>query len=272
MSATFLLFAAIASALASDCPSTDAHDRSLADVTAAMEAAEAMFTTNIERFARLMAPVRVTVGCLAAPMTPELAARYHRLYALQRDPSGRFGADSVAVAGSLRAARVLDPTFTFSDDLLPPGHPMRDAHDKMPPDPGPTERAKAPREGELWFDGSPSRERPVGAATVFQLVGPDLQARTTVYLPADAILPEYPLDPVLRRSLSRGAAAAALLAAAAWSGALATEARFDAGGASLPSAEAKKLRSTNNALFVAALSGGAVAVGLGAGAVAVGQR
>lgn len=259
-------------AWASDCPTTDAHDRSLADVEAAMEAAEAVFTSNVGRFGKLMVPVRVTVGCAAVPISPELAARYHRLYALQRDPSGRFGVESAAVLGSLRAARSLEPTFDFDASLLSAGHPMRAAYETTPPDRGATQRVKAPAEGTLWFDGAPSRERPLETATVFQHVADDGAALTTVYLPADAPLPEYALDPVLRRGLTRGALAAGAVAAASWGGALATEARFSAQGTALGPEEAKALRNGNRALFGVAVSSASIAVGLGAGAVVVGPR
>lgn len=262
-----------ATAVAGDCPVGDPIDRTVDDLEASFELAEETFVGNPDRFGRVVSgPVKITAGCLAEPITVELAARYHRLYAIHQDPSGKFGLDSGVVAASFRAARALEPAYTFPDDLLPPSHGLRAAWDALPPETPATERVRAPRHGQLWFDGTPGLERPTSAATFLQWTDATQAVVLSAYVPAGAPLPDYPRVPVLRRGLTAGAIGTGVVATGLYTGALIAEARLKGPDPPRDLDRLRALERTNHGLFLGSVSSAAVAVGLGVSALLVGER
>lgn len=266
-----MLGLALTVALAGDCPEGDPVDRVNTHVEESLDAAEGMFARSVDRFGKLMVPVRATAGCLSEPIRPTIAARYHRLYALQRDPAGKFGLESELVAGSLRASRALDSTYEFPPELLAEDHALRAAYAKLPPDLPATERIPAPREGMLWFDGTATLDRPLEVATFYQRTDESGAVVESTYLGSGVPLPPYERDPVRRRRLTVSMITTGAVAAGLYTGALASEAQFkhrDADGL----ADLESMRTTNRALFVASVGFGVTAGGLGLAAYLVGPQ
>jgi hypothetical protein len=138
-----------------------------------------------------------------------------------------------------------------------------------------------PAEGSLWFDGDPAR--PVDRPTLALWLRADGSVATSAYLwPQDALF-AYP---------TRSAPAVAVAAPRARTGRPSRWLAIAAGGAvaagaatyvlaarshdafwdpTTPDAEVEGLRARTNALFVASMSLGGVALGAGAGAVLVGR-
>lgn len=267
-----MIFLLVEAALAGECPEGDPLVATNAQVTEALDAAEAKFPADADRFVKLMGPVRVTAGCLTEPIQAAVAARYHRLYALQRDPAGKFGLESSLVAGSLKAARALDSAYEFPPALLADGHPLRDAYAKLPPELPDVQRVPAPREGKLLFDGTASLDRPVDVATFYQRTDASGAIVESTYLATGAPLPSYEVDPVKRRRLGISALATGALAAGLYTGALVTEAQFNNPDRAASLGDLESMQSTNRALFGASIGFGLTAGGLGLAAFLVGAQ
>ena len=78
-------------ALAGDCPDFDSLGASAETAAQRLTQAEALYPAiydNIGEFSELGPWVVDGVSCLTVPISPALAARYHRFRALQEDPLG----------------------------------------------------------------------------------------------------------------------------------------------------------------------------------------
>lgn len=155
----------------------------------ALDAAEQAYVSlDVPEFERAMTEVDFVVPCLEAPAPPATVARLHRMRAL-----GRFAAgDRDGSTASLRAARRLEPDYTFSEEVLPKGFELRDLYEGLPADPPTVEHLPKPaRDTEAWVDGAPSRERPIDVPTLWQTVraGAVLETR---YLEPTESTPWYP--------------------------------------------------------------------------------
>jgi hypothetical protein len=210
----------------------------------------------------------LVLPCMGDLVPPELAARTHRLLALQRFELG----DPDAAATSMAAARATDGSAEVPAEWLPAEHPLRTAWAGAEP-PG-TVRVPEPRVGTLAFDGRAGRERPRGVPTLVQRFDAAGVAQSTAYLGPREALPDYEAIPRRRRALTAGAigagAAGAGLLVGSWlqyRGLLA-----DAADPAVPADALTAQRATVNVLFV--LGGGLVGAGagLGVGAAAVGPR
>ncbi len=258
------LIATVASAL--DCPDRLTREE-LATQLGAAEAAwvelDAVgFRDRANELAGLLLP------CMGDLVPPDLAARTHRVLALQRFELG----DPEAAARSIAAAKAVDPASAFPTGWLAADHPLvaawgaaeAPAYGKVP----------EPRVGSLAFDGVTGRERPRELPTIAQEFDAAGVARATRYLGPRETFDGYDAIPRTRNTLIATGAGAGVSGAALLVG-IWLQYRSLLANAADPLAPADDLqgqRATTNALF--ALGGGfvGVGIGLGAGAIAVGQR
>ncbi len=153
-------------------------------------------------FGQALDDARLMLPCLGGLVGPPMAAHYHRLEGIRLYAAG----EQDKALSAMRAARVLEPTYRFSDDLLPPEHALRLAFEALGSAEGRTERPPQPREGELAFDGTRGPRRPTDRATLVQLVGPEGAVTATAWLAPGAPLPEYRARPRTRDRLFLGSA------------------------------------------------------------------
>lgn len=266
-----------------DIPASCVEPVSLAGFDARLDDAERAFAgLRVEAFGDTMDQVALELPCLAEPLTPLAAGRYHRLQGLRQ-----FVAQNEERAvQSFAAARSADPEASFSEALLPSGHAVRQLYATYPLENGAYSAAWPAVEGELRFDGQVTLDRPSSWPTVFQVVDPRGQATTTAYLFPDDPLPRYdalvPEPPPVAAlpwihtraqlrfsaaSLGSGLAAGGLYAAA-----LASRRTFDdLDHPDWGAEELRRQRGLTNGLVAASGVVGAVAVGTGVTAVFAGR-
>ena len=145
--------------------------------------------------------------CIDVSVEPPLAARYHRTLALQLLVIG----DEATARGSLQAARIADPEFTWDDDLVPADHPARVIYDELGDDAG-GRKVPEPRVGSLSFDGVNTRVRP-DHPTIFQQYDGTGQVMRTKFIGPKEPLPVYSAVPRTRNALIGCSAGAAVLSA-----------------------------------------------------------
>ena len=204
--------------------------------------------------------LRFTFPCLTAPLTPDLAARTHRAFALD---SWVRGDESRGLA-DLAAARAVDPSWK-----APPGYlPDKLAIPPVDPaevEPGP--RIRPPHDGDVVFDGEHTRRRP-DRVTVMQWVGGDGVVRGSWYLDPSDPLPDYDAAHHSRRNLLMTSGIALALGGAAYGAAFASgEALQEA--TSLARVQQVQLRT--NALTAGGVSLGVAGLSALGLAVAVGR-
>lgn len=163
-----------------------------------LEAAEQAFSSlDEDAFDRHMDEAAIDLPCLSAPLSPEQAARYHRLVGLRlyvRD-------DEESARLAFAAARAIEPMGVLPSALLPPGHEARELADRASTA-GEVESVLVPKHGELWFDGTPGTDRPVDRPTVVQVqIGDAIEASRYV-APGEA-LPPYTAAPLASPRVKR---------------------------------------------------------------------
>jgi hypothetical protein len=183
----FLFAAAMALAL----PAAQAQDCAEATTSAQLDdtlnAAEAAWTKADEAgFLLRMEEAVLLLPCVAEPLEPSMAARYHRDLGLWLFASQQPDMAQAAFA----AARRVEPEASLPAELAPEGHPVRKLFDASTPGDA-SQDAPRPATGQVLFDGS-TGDRPVLESTIFQLEA-DGAASLTRYLRPDAALPEYPI-------------------------------------------------------------------------------
>lgn len=250
-------------ALASDC----AEDVDPSRWTQHLEQAEAAFSSLDEAtFDKEMDLAAIELPCLARPLRPDQAARYHRLVGLRlyvRD-------EEDAAREAFAAARAIEPMGALPSALLPPGHAARALADSAT-SPGRTDAVLQPKGGELWFDGVPGTERPADRPTVVQLELDGAVATSRYLAPGDA-MPPYaaaPLaSPVVRRRLALGVGIGLGVGSAALYGAAAASAAQFEGPLSAEDWDRQEVEGladrTNRLVYASAATGalGGVSIGL----------
>lgn len=212
-----------------------------------------------------------SLACQSAAFTPMVASRYHRAQALHLSMPWMLDRGlclDPGVGVSFEAARRASPELELPSELVPKGHGLRGGFDMIDPaKPTPSQTALPPRQGELYFDGRPTRERPTELPTLFQLIDESGRAAQTHYLLPGQPIPSYPeltqahrlRRPTLKASAGLLAAGAALAI-----GAAATERQFQMAERSQDNVgELEGLVRTTRGLAIGA--GAATALGLGAG-------
>ncbi len=164
---------------------------------------QAFIGLNQEEFDAELAQAAADLVCLGAPLSPALAARYHRLIGL--DQFVRRDEERARLA--FAAARAVDPLGALPPRLLPAGHVAR-ALSESASTPGALTELWLPQGSTLWIDGTVGLARPSDRDTILQLEV-DGVLRTSQHL-----RPEDPLP----RGVQRRATHRALLWAAGGAG------------------------------------------------------
>ncbi len=239
----------VAAALAaSPCP----VDRTPAELSTALDGADAAWGASAADFEVAVSAVRAIVPCLGAPVDASTAAHVHRVEGL-----AAFAArDKVTAAQAFAAARAADPAWALPDELAPEGGPLRAVWDQAPAE-GPRRPLPSPRGGELLVDGMPGHTRAEARPVLLQVVTKEGRARDSAWLAA-GIAPTYPHAHPLAAWIGTGAC---LLASGALLG-VATAANDDY-QASTTVAQADARRDVVNGLAGGAVGLGAVGLGLG---------
>ena len=151
-------------------------------LTVAMDDAEQAFADLTGRmdFTGAFAEVERALTCLGEPVTPESAARFHRLRGLAVYPD-----DPDRAAVSFAAARQLTPAYTFPEALVPQGAPQREAYGAVDLGAGRYLPLTSPEVGRVWFDGRTVLERPGDWPTIYQREAGGRVLRTAVVLPGE---------------------------------------------------------------------------------------
>ncbi|MEZ4319649.1 MAG: hypothetical protein R3F61_19190 [Myxococcota bacterium] len=243
----------------------------LAELDAALESAEAEyrdlnevgFRDRVNEEAGLMLP------CLADPLPRELVGRHHRVMALHLLMIG----DEPGSLLAAEAAKIADPTYTFPDDLLPPGHPVREHYQAYEPE-ALVRTVPEPRTGSIAFDGTNARKRPKLHPTVAQLFDEQGLAQSTTYLGPREPLPPYRAIPRKRNTLILSSASALVVSTTMYGLAWAQRGNlFNTANDPTVSAEtldAKRARTNGLTLASGAFFG--IAVGTGVSAALIGER
>ncbi|MCB9681090.1 MAG: hypothetical protein H6733_06415 [Alphaproteobacteria bacterium] len=132
-------------------------------------------------------------------------------------------------------------------------------------------RVPRPKDAILYFDGLPSRLRPVERPTVVQLQdGAGTMLRTAYLRPGEPMI-AYQTAPRTRTALAITAGVSAAIFGALFGSSFGVRSAYfrtdSSDGATLD-----RLRTTTNALAATGIAFGAVALGTGVGAAAVGPR
>jgi hypothetical protein len=202
-------------AWAQDCPTPHTPDQVHTRLTAAQKALRAL---DSDGFSLAMQEVALMVPCLNERPTPELVAEIHRMHGIDLYTAGKQEHARLA----LRASRILGPQYRFPADLFPKGHALPDLWLSLSALQPAHVRAPVPKQSQVVFDGTVTRNRPSDRATVFQHLGKDGSVQTTRYLMPKDPLPSYPSIPrqrnrLIAASIATGAVAGASYALA-WQG------------------------------------------------------
>ncbi len=220
---------------------------------------------DTDRFEVASTRMRSQLPCSREPLSPSLAAAYHRAEGLRLV----MARDAEQAELAFAAARAADPGFRYPDDFVPPGSPVYENYFALGLATATAVPLAPPMTGALFVDGLPTEQRPETWPTIFQHVGPDGIAKTTRYLWPGDPLPPYPVQRDAPR-MRRGAliAATSLLATAGglFAGAFATRSVYDD-----PLTPYGDLDGLRNRIVVFTVASGILAgagVGIGAWALA----
>ncbi|MCB9763429.1 MAG: hypothetical protein H6739_26920 [Alphaproteobacteria bacterium] len=270
-----LMMIGVASAGAESC----AGDRSAEDISALVDQAEQSFGDfDVEGFGEALDEASLVLPCLAEPLPPALAARYHRAQGLRQ-----FVAESEdRAARSFAAARTIEPEYSFPETLLPKGHAVRQLYVAVPLENGETETLPHPKEGELLLDGTAGDARPMSWPVILQHVDDAGAVQVTAYLYPEDALPPYEMKrppiaalPFIKTraqlGFSAGAIGGAVAAGALYGAAAAARGDFDAPHRDWSLGQFQGQQGKTNGLVVASGAVGVLAVGSGAMAVVSGR-
>lgn len=218
--------------------------------------------------------VSALVPCLDEVGSPAEFARLHRLLGFAR----YVDKDDATARLYFARAQALDPTLQLAPDLVPSGHPVVPVWQAAASVSVQTAPVKAPREGELLWDGVPANARPTNVPTVLQIVNDDHAVVSSALLQPSDPLPSYPTawgGPHTRALVWAGAGALAAVSVGGLVGGVVTEARWEAHmGDTAPlddptwEQEFENLERWNHVFVGISVATGALALGAGTLAVA----
>jgi len=221
---------------------------------------------------------REALTCVSAPLDPSLAGAYHRMEGL----NGLVSQDDRRTLDSFRASVAVDPVWEMSDDVAPPGHPLRVAYEAARLA-APSDRVavSVPRCASVYVDGVQTTARPDDRPSVLQVVAEEDGAVVwSRYLTPPSEPPTWTSvadikaldcdEPVARddaadwggRGLLIGSGVSAVVATSLATGALLSRARYN-DHEFTDAASGEALREQANNRFYGAQAVGALAVGLG---------
>ena len=185
-----------------------------AELQGVLRSEEAAYAArDVGGFTTLVTRAHAMLPCLDEPVTPTLAAAWHRASALQASVAITAEARPAAVA-AFRAMLASEPSYALGPGLAGPGSVLPGWLDEArAAGPGPSEPAQAPEQTHLIFDGVPDAARPAQRPTILQLAWADpADVHYTAELtPGEALpdwaalglLPSQVVEPPTRWRLSR---------------------------------------------------------------------
>ena len=199
-----------------NCPAFSDPDELQAQLERADSAYEAL---DVDGFVGALQEIGMTLPCLGEPVSPTLAAHYHRTQAMQLWSNG----DEEAAIPLLLAARSLEPEFSFPEGRFPEGYPMVNAYAEMEPS---LETQNRPPRGNflIYFDGSPTNARPKARSTLMQQVADNHVIATHLLHPDDPV--PYARPAIRRNRLLATSASTLILGVSSVGLALDRRARF----------------------------------------------
>jgi hypothetical protein len=261
-----LLLSALVPAYALEC----ADPVDLSELRAAMDGVEAAwrdlddvgFRDRTNELSGLLLP------CVSVVLPPEDAARMHRIAALHLEVVG----DAEAAVAAAHAGHAVQPDLAWND-LVPPDHELRIAWDAAQP-PDRFALVPEPRAGELAFDGTVGRRRPLDVPTVAQVVDASGIAIRTSYLGPGDPLPAYAAIPRMRNRLLGCTGGAVALSGASYAVSWGARGRMVgiAADPTTPGADIDGLRATANWTSVTSGLMLGIGAGCGVGALLIGDR
>ena len=281
-----LPFALLITALLPEAGAACAEDATLSQLASDLRQAEDAFVAaDAPAFLRATTEARAALPCLAEPLTPSVAAAWHRNEALERIVSPTTQ-DRPVVIAALRAMAIADPGYRFPAKLASEGSVLpgllaeATAMGEVP-----HSRISTPESTMLVLDGAPGRDRPEGLPVIVQLMWrEDLRVHATIPLAPDqpdpdwealGVLPPPPPPPPDRLSrpatlaLTGGAVALSLIAGGALGWGEANRVEFHA--EDTPYSALPALQQRSHALTFTAIGAGIGAAGLGALVVLAGE-
>lgn len=157
--------------------------------TTLLQAEAAFADLDVDGFVASMDKAAVSLPCLGVPIDSELSAHVHRDVGLRR----YVDRDREAASAAFASARLLEPDFRFSDDLLPPGHEIRAVYSAQSLVGDTREAVPTPADGTVLLDGVAGAQRPLERPVILQLVDATGTPTQTSYLLPGEPLPTYPL-------------------------------------------------------------------------------
>lgn len=140
------------------------------------------------QFVDLSLQVQKAIPCLDEKISPDLAARVHRVMGLR---ARIVDTDIDKARMAFAASRTLDPKYQFPTDFIAAGDPEHGDFSAIPLALDITTHAPRPQEGSLRFDGKQSLDRPVTFATIFQRLDGKGKIVESKYLWPGETLPAY---------------------------------------------------------------------------------
>lgn len=248
------------------CPTSNEQIRDHLDVAALAYASSRGGVLASER-----AEAEAELACLGQPLSPDNAAAWHQMVALDCSMKG----DLDCALRSLRAAAAASPGWQIPDAVAPPEHAIRQLHRQASAGRvGQREPVEIPAGYALYLDGQRAATRPSQEPVVAQAFDPGGYLLWGAWVDVGQELPAFP-QPKRRSPLLFAAAGATLGASGAmWLGARAAEAQLEAESAAIaenrrgsdPDATLEAMQATRaraDALGRAAQVGAGVGLGLG---------
>ena len=173
-------------AVSAACPSTSAELATVIDRTL-----DAYQAHEVDLVARLEERVRYLLDCLGEPIDPDVAASYYRIEGL----FAFLGRDTEQAISFFQYAQLIDSTFSFSEDLVPFGHPIRKYYDEARGRPPfGVVQVDLPRGMKMYIDGRHTAMRPTERAVIMQLLTNGDNVEWSGLLRANSDLPFAILD------------------------------------------------------------------------------
>jgi hypothetical protein len=128
------------------------------------------------------------LSCLTEPVSPNLAADYHRLIAL----AGYVAQDTPRTVGAFRAALRLQPGYQLPEAIAPKGNALADQLQTAKlAGPAKVEALAPIDDGVILVDGTASVVRSKETPVLLQLIGGDGTLVDSVYLDSGTPLPTW---------------------------------------------------------------------------------
>jgi len=231
-------------------------------------ALERLADLDIEAFKTESDAIQGIVPCVSEDLNPPLIATLHRVYGLRA-----FGESTGEAAIAFAAARLLEPQYTFPDELVQEGNPVLEEYASIDISERRTVLVPEPTEGSLRFDGNATLERSADWPSVVQIYdASQMLAETRYLLPGDR-LPSYPgaskFDTKKLRLPLLGVAGVTGVTSIALTAVSGVREKTYKDPNALPEKELGDYRSTTNSIAFAGAASGVLALGSGVALVVV---